>query len=85
MASQKLLIVWVYHPAVGHLVEALQVAANYYSANPKLEIHVLVNSKTPFVIGNYCEFISKVHPVQVQLDGINSVSIKSFKHHEFDM
>ena len=53
MASQKLLIAWVYHPAVGHLVEALQVAANYYSANPKLEIHVLVNSKIPFVIGNY--------------------------------
>ena len=37
-ASIKLLIAWVYHPAVRHLVEALKVAANYYSANPKLEI-----------------------------------------------
>ena len=81
---KKLLIVWVYHPAVGHLVEALQVAANYYSANPKLEIHFLVNCKTPHVIGNYCDFISRVHPVQVHIDGINVVSIKSFKHHEFD-
>ena len=84
MASQKLLIAWVYHPAVGHLVEALQVAANYYSANPKLEIHVLVNSKTPFVIGNYCEFISKVHPVQVQLDGFNLTSFKDIEQYEFE-
>ena len=52
MASQKLLIVWVYHPAVGHLVEALQVAANYYSANPKLEIHRFSKLvKLPLVIG----------------------------------
>ena len=81
---KKLLIAWLYHPAVGHLVEALQVAANYYAANPNLEIHVLVNSKTPYIIGNYCDFIFKVHPVQVHLDGINGVSINSFKHYEFD-
>ena len=81
---KKLLIAWVYHPAVGHLVEALQVAANYYSANPKLEIHVLVNNNSPYIIGNYCDFIFKVHPVQVDLDGINRVSINSFMHHEFD-
>ena len=37
-ASIKLLIAWVYHPAVRHLVEALKVAANYYSANPKHEL-----------------------------------------------
>ena len=42
MASQnayiKLLIAWGYYPAVGYLVEALKVAANYYSANPKHEL-----------------------------------------------
>ena len=84
MASQKLLIVWVYHPAVGHLVEALQVAANYYSANPKLEIHLLVNCKTPLVIGAYCDFISRVHPVQVHLDGLNLTSLKDIEQYEFE-
>ena len=69
---------------LGIWLKLLQVAANYYSANPKLEIHVLVNSKIPFVIGNYCEFISKVHPVQVQLDGFNLTSFKDIEQYEFE-
>ena len=60
---KKLLIVWVYHPAVGHLVEALQVAANYFASNPNLEIHVLVHYKTPFKIGAYCDFIHQIYPL----------------------
>lgn len=66
MINKKLLIVWVYYPAVGHLVEAIEVAANYHAANPKLDIHVLLNSETPFILCEYCDFISKVHTVDVK-------------------
>jgi hypothetical protein len=82
--SKKLLIVWVYYPAVGHLIEAIEVAANYHNANPNLEIHVLVNSKTPYKIGYYCDFIFKIYPVEVSADGINATSIKDFEQIEFD-
>ena len=66
MNRRKLLIVWVHYPAVGHLVEAFEAAANYYSANNNLEIHVLVNSKVPHYIGNYCSMIHKMYAVDVK-------------------
>jgi ADP-heptose:LPS heptosyltransferase len=66
LSPNKLLLVWVYYPAVGHLVEALEVAANYYAANPNLEIHVVVNSKTPYKIGAYCDFIHQIYPLSLE-------------------
>jgi hypothetical protein len=83
-ASIKLLIAWVYHPAVGHLVEALEVAANYHAANPSLEIHILVHENTLFVIGEYCDFIHETHTISVQNYGIDKASIKNLLPKDFD-
>ncbi len=66
MSNKTLLIVWVYFPAVGHLVEALEVAANYHKAYPDLKIQLLVHHKTPYQVGNYCDFIEAIHPVDDQ-------------------
>lgn len=63
MAGKTLLIVWVYFPAVGHLVEAIELAANYHKAHPDLKIQVLVHHKTPCSIGGYCDFIEAMHPI----------------------
>ncbi len=68
MAEKTLLIVWVYFPAVGHLVEALELAANYHKAYPNLKIQLLVHHKTPYSIAAYCDFIEAVHPVHKQQD-----------------
>jgi hypothetical protein len=67
MTKYKLLIVWVYYPAVGHVIEALEVAANYYSENKNLEIHILLNNDSPHVLGEYCDFIHRVHFVDVSV------------------
>lgn len=66
MFERTLLIVWVYFPAVGHLVEALEVAANYHKAHPDLKIHLMVHHKTPYQIATYCNFIEAVHPIDDQ-------------------
>jgi hypothetical protein len=63
--SKKLLIVWVYYPAAGHLVEAFEVAANYKNANPDLKIYILVHQDTPYQIGNYCNFIDAIYPIDI--------------------
>jgi hypothetical protein len=82
--SQKLLIVWVYYPAVGHVAECIEVAANYHAANPNLEIHILLNSKTPFIIVKYCDFIVKTHTVEVNIDGFDKEIVKDLNQIGFD-
>jgi len=81
---KKLLIAWVYHPAVGHLVEALQVAANYLAANPNLEIHVLVHYKTPFKIGSYCDFIHQICPLDPEDCNKENKMIQALRKLELD-
>lgn len=76
--KKTLLIVWVYFPAVGHLVEALEVAANYNKAHPNLEIHLLVHDKTPYRIVNYCDFIEAVHTLDDE-HGKHAESISQLK------
>lgn len=65
MVDKSLLIVWVYFPAVGHLIEAIEVAANYKKLNPDLKIHILVHQDTPYHIGNYCDFIEAMHSLDL--------------------
>lgn len=84
MADKTLLIVWVYFPAVGHLVEAIEVAANYKVSNPNLEIHLLVNSSTPFKIASYCSFIEEVHILEVNDDYKTSPIIFQLKSRSFE-
>jgi ADP-heptose:LPS heptosyltransferase len=74
MNKKKLLIVWVYYPAVGHVVEAIEVAANYHASQPDLEIHILLNEEAPCIIANYCDFIFRVHTVDVR-PGMLDVSV----------
>jgi hypothetical protein len=47
----------MYNPAIGHLVEAVEMSTNDYNANPYLEIHILKNSKTSYQIGACCDLI----------------------------
>lgn len=82
--QKKLLIVWVYYPAVGHLVEAIEVAANYFAANPNIEIHLLLNDKTPYVIGEYCDFIHKTHSIAVNSTELDSEKIQELTTISFD-
>ena len=84
MSSNKLLIVWVYYPAVGHLVEAFEVAANYYAANPNLKIHVLVHYKTSFKIGAYCDFIHQIYPLDPEDCNKENKMIHTLSKLEFD-
>jgi len=84
LSSNKLLLVWVYYSAVGHLVEALEVAANYVAANPNLEIHVVVNSKTPYKIGEYCDFIHRIYPLNLENYKEENKTIESLINQEFD-
>ncbi|MBD3296372.1 MAG: hypothetical protein GF392_03305 [Candidatus Omnitrophica bacterium] len=63
--NKTLLIVWVYYPASGHFVEALEAAANYHAANPSIKIHLMVNKDTIWRIGKYCGWIKEIHPVDV--------------------
>jgi hypothetical protein len=45
-AHRKVLICWVYHPAFGHVVEAIEAAASVIQANPDAEVS-LVLAKAP--------------------------------------
>lgn len=84
MISKTLLIVWIYYPAVGHLVEALGVAANYYKSNPNLKIKILVHHETPYKIGNYCSFISSIHPLDLSNYKTSNGNILGLSPEEFD-
>lgn len=84
MDKSKLLIVWVYYPAVGHVVEAIEVAANYSAANPNLEIHVLLNQESPIAIGEYCDFIEKIHTIDTKTEVVDENLLKELTQIGFD-
>lgn len=54
MPAQKLLINWLYFHPVGHAVEGLAAAAEYCAVNPNLEIHLVLNSRTPVELAQNC-------------------------------
>lgn len=41
-ARKKVLICWVYHPAFGHVVEAIEAAASVVQANPDAEVSLVL-------------------------------------------
>lgn len=84
LQRKKLLIIWVYYPAVGHLVEALEVAANYHAVHPNIEIHLLLNSKTPYQLAEYCDFIFKTHNIEIGIAASNNERIKALTLMGFD-
>jgi hypothetical protein len=58
-----LLLNYVYHNPVGHVVEALKVAKGYHDANPGLQIDVLLNQHAPVELARSCDWIRAAHAI----------------------
>lgn len=69
--KQTMLIIYVYWPPVGHAVEALRYSLGYHTANPDVEISILLEKNTPFYLADLCPWIKKTYTVDI-LDTINS-------------
>ncbi len=61
--KKKLLLNWVYHPPVGHAVEALKLAKGYSLANKNLDVYLLLNADTPTELADACPWIKKTYPI----------------------
>lgn len=61
--NKKLLLNWVYHPPVGHAVEALKLAKGYSLANRNIDVYLLLNSDTPTELADACPWIKKTYPI----------------------
>ncbi len=64
--SKNLLLVWVYYPAVGHYVEAIDVAAAYKNSNPNFNIFILLNNETTYKLTEFCGWINGCFIVDVK-------------------
>jgi len=64
--SRSLLVNWVYYRPVGHALEGLKVARDYFEADGDLKISVLLNSEMPYEIGALCPWIEKVYIADVK-------------------
>lgn len=64
--TRSLLVNWVYYRPVGHALEGLKVARNYFEADRDLKISVLLNSEMPYEIGALCPWIEKVYTANVK-------------------
>ncbi len=63
MEKRKLLINFVYCNPVGHVVEALKFAKGFYDANKNLEIHLILNERSPVELAKSCDWIKKVYSI----------------------
>jgi len=57
---------WIYYRPVGHALEGLKVARDYFEADRDLKISVLLNSEMPYEIGALCPWIEKVYIADVK-------------------
>lgn len=64
--KKNLLLNWVYYKPVGHVVEALNLAAGFHSANPDFEIHLALNSLSACELTAGCTWIKGTYPVDVR-------------------
>ena len=64
--AKTLLVNWVYYRPVGHALEGLKVARNYFEADSDLKISVLLNSEMPCEIGELCPWVEKVYMADVK-------------------
>lgn len=81
--QKRVLIVWVYFPAVGHFVEAIEVAANFRGAYPDFKIDILVNEETVFGLGEFCDWIDTVYAFNVPSLSLNGDDDKTLGDLEF--
>jgi len=64
--TRTLLVNWVYYRPVGHALEGLKVARDYFEADKDLKISVLLNSEMPYEIGALCPWVEKVYIADVK-------------------
>jgi len=64
--TRSLLVNWIYYRPVGHALEGLKVARDYFEADRDLKISVLLNSEMPYEIGALCPWIEKVYIADVK-------------------
>ena len=69
--SRTLLLNWIYYYPVGHAVEAFAAAAEYFAANPNLEVNLLLNAKTPVELSQYCSWVKKTYAIDVEEIAVN--------------
>ena len=65
MRTRTLLLNWVYYHPVGHAVEAFKTARGLSNANENMEIHLLLNSRTPVELAGACDWITRAYPIDV--------------------
>lgn len=66
MMSKTMLVNWVYYRPVGHALEGLKIARDYFEANNDLKISVVLNSEMPYEISALCPWIDKVYVADVK-------------------
>jgi len=64
--TRTLLVNWVYYRPVGHALEGLKVARDYFEADKDLKISVLLNSEMPNEIGALCSWVEKIYIADVK-------------------
>ena len=79
MSTRTLLINWLYFHPVGHAVEGFAAAAEYYAVNPNLEIHLILNSRTPVELVQSCPWVAKCYPIDVDEVAIRKESANCLK------
>ena len=65
MSARKLLLNWVYYQPVGHAVEAFKTAKGLWNANPGVEIHLLLNGRTPVELAEACDWIARAYAIDL--------------------
>ncbi|MCO1576208.1 hypothetical protein M8C13_10615 [Crossiella sp. SN42] len=67
MATESVLVNYVYAHNVGHAIEALHYAHGYHLAGPDRRIAVALNKNTPVELAALCDCVDEVYPVEVDL------------------
>ncbi|HEY2324855.1 MAG TPA: hypothetical protein VGJ82_18490 [Thermoanaerobaculia bacterium] len=62
---ETLLINWVYHRPVGHVIEAMRLARDFAAANDQLEVSLLLNRESPIELARCHPSISRVYPIDL--------------------
>jgi len=66
---RTLLINWVYHPPVGHVVEALRLAHEFKTADPEARISVLLNRRAPAELADCVPAVAEAFSIDLARAG----------------
>ena len=79
MSSKTILLNWVYYHPVGHAVEAFKTAKGLWNANENVQIHLLLNSRTPVELAGACDWIDRAYAIDLEecvRDGENAACLR---------